>query len=280
MGNLLEGGDGPTNCRMPAVELLHQIRVIAEQAGRKIMAIYETDFRTTTKSDQSPLTEADLQADAIIRSGLSRLLPNVPVVSEESLPEAMPADGQPFFLVDPLDGTKEFAARTGEFTVNIALIHHAKPVLGVVLAPATGEMFYAAESVGAFRRDAEGEHQIHVRPYAADQPLRIVGSRSHGGALLAQWLDRLPVPRTFQPAGSSLKFCRIAEGVADLYPRLGPTSLWDTAAGQCVLEQAGGQVTDLSRQPLRYKQRPGWLNPEFLAFSDPACLPLCPLRAA
>lgn len=254
---------------------------LAQQAGQQIMAVYAADFTASTKADHSPLTEADLRADAVIRKGLARLFPGIPVVSEESLPEALPDAGQTYFLVDPLDGTKEFVARTGEFTVNIALVHRGRPVAGVVFAPATGEMFYAAAGAGAFRRDSTSERSIRVRPYTPAEPLRIVGSRSHGGARLAHWVDALPVARTFAPAGSSLKFCRVAEGTADLYPRLGPTCLWDTAAAQCVLEQAGGQVTDLCGQPLRYEPRPGWLNPEFLAFGDPACLPLCaPLRTA
>lgn len=260
--------------------ILEPLRALAAQAGERIMEIYAGNFAASLKADQSPVTEADLRADAVIHQGLAGLLPGVPVVSEESLPPAPPPPGQPYFLVDPLDGTKEFVARTGEFTVNIALIHHDVPVVGIVLAPAIGQMFYAAQGTGAFRSHASGTHQIHVGSLASGRPLRILGSRSHGGDRLAQWLRALPVACQFEAAGSALKFCRIAEGAADLYPRLGPTGLWDTAAGQCVLEQAGGHVTDLAGQPLRYAPRPGWLNPEFLAFGDPACLAACaPLRA-
>jgi 3'(2'), 5'-bisphosphate nucleotidase len=262
--------------------LLDELCLLAERAGREVMAVYATDFAATAKDDQSPLTEADLRADAVIRAGLAQLCPQWQVISEESLPEALPADDdRPYFLVDPLDGTKEFVARTGEFTVNIALVHRSAVMAGVVHAPALGETFHAAVGLGAWRRDAEGVRPIRVRRYDPATPLRIVGSRSHGGARLAAWVDALPVRREFNAAGSSLKFCRVAEGAADLYPRLGPTCLWDTAAAQCVLEQAGGRVTDLAGQPLRYEARAGWLNPEFLAFSDPACLDLCaPLRCA
>jgi len=258
-----------------APTLLDELSRLAEQAGREVMAVYGTDFQATTKEDRSPLTQADLRSDAVIRAGLARLCPGIPVVSEECLPDSLPADEGPYFLVDPLDGTKEFIARTGEFTINIALVHRAEVIVGVVHAPALGETFYAAAGHGAWRRDAAGLRAIRVHRYDPATPLRIVGSRSHGGARLAAWVDALPVARQFAPAGSSLKFCRVAEGAADLYPRLGPTCLWDTAAAQCVLEQAGGRVTDLAGEPLRYRARAGWLNPEFVAYSDPACLALC-----
>jgi 3'(2'), 5'-bisphosphate nucleotidase len=262
--------------------LLEALCALAEQAGAEVMAVYATPFVATAKEDRSPLTEADLRADAVIRAGLARLAPQWPVISEESLPQELPAGAGPFFLVDPLDGTKDFVARTGEFTVNIALIDEAGvPVAGVVFAPALGQLYYAASGIGAFRRDAGGTQAISAVRYDPQAPLRIVGSRSHGGARLASWVEALPMRREYAPAGSSLKFCRIAEGEADLYPRLGPTCLWDTAAAQCVLEQAGGHVTDLAGRPLRYEPREGWLNPEFVAFSDAACLALCaPLAAA
>jgi len=254
---------------------LQQLCTLAESAGAEIMAVYGTAFQATAKADQSPLTEADLRADAVIRAGLARLSPEWPVISEESLPETLPEGAGPYFLVDPLDGTKEFVARTGEFTVNIALVVRGVPVAGVVFAPALGLLYYGASGLGAWRRDTAGTQAIHAARYDPTAPLRIVGSRSHGGARLAGWVDALPVAREFAPAGSSLKFCRVAEGAADLYPRLGPTCLWDTAAAQCVLEEAGGRVTDLAGRPLRYEPREGWLNPEFVAFSDAACLALC-----
>jgi 3'(2'),5'-bisphosphate nucleotidase len=262
-------------------ERLAQLCGLAEQAGAEVMAVYGTAFNASVKDDHSPVTEADLRADAVICAGLSRLFPGVPIISEESLPSSPPPSDRPFFLVDPLDGTKEFIARTGEFTVNIALVDRGVAVAGVVLAPASGELFYAAHGLGAFRHDSRGTRPLKVRPYDPDLPLRVVGSRSHGGARLAAWLESLPVTYEFAPAGSSLKFCRVAEGCADVYPRLGPTSLWDTAAAQCILEQAGGRVTDLAGRPLLYDARGGWLNPEFVAWSDKACLAFCEcLRAS
>ncbi|MEN9781368.1 MAG: 3(2),5-bisphosphate nucleotidase CysQ, partial [Pseudomonadota bacterium] len=172
------------------------------------------------------------------------------------------------FLVDPLDGTKEFLKRNGEFTVNIALIEHGAPVAGVVLAPALGELFYAAQGLGAFKAQADGSGAQPIRCSAApdDAPLRVVGSRSHGLGALDAWLAALKRPYVFTAAGSSLKFCRIAEGAADVYPRFGPTSQWDTAAGQCVLEQAGGRVVAAQAQPLRYGLDRLVINPEFVAW--------------
>jgi 3'(2'), 5'-bisphosphate nucleotidase len=258
-----------------SADLISSLQALAKDAGASTMAVYDTVFDANVKADRSPITEADLRSDAIIQAGLAQLYPGIPVVSEERLPEHLPDPDQPYFLVDPLDGTKEFMARTGEFTVNIALVRRGIPLAGVVFAPALGELFYAAVGVGAFRNDASGVRTIKVRAYDPAKGLCIVGSRSHGGERLATWVDRLQVQREFTAAGSSLKFCRVAEGAADLYPRLGPTSLWDTAAAQCVLEQAGGTVTDLGGQSLRYEPRQGWLNPEFIAWADTASFALC-----
>jgi 3'(2'), 5'-bisphosphate nucleotidase len=264
---------------MPAPSRLNpridDLKALAVRAGQEILAVYETAFVAQQKQDRSPLTEADLRADRVIREGLAALFPGVPVVSEESLPETPPPAGQRYFLVDPLDGTKEFVARTGEFTVNIALIEGGIPVAGVVYAPAVDELFYAATGSGAFRCDAQGEHAIRVSASRGDQPVRIVASRSHGGDRLNAWVGGLAVGHVLTPAGSSLKFCRVAEGAADLYPRLGPTCLWDTAAAQCVVEEAGGKVTNLAGLPLRYEPRPDWLNPDFIAWGDASRFALC-----
>lgn len=175
-----------------------------------------------------------------------------------------------FFLVDPLDGTKEFIKRNGEFTVNIALIEHGAPVAAVVLAPALGELFYAAQGVGAFKAQADGSgaRPIRCAPVSPTGHLRVLGSRSHGLGHLDSWLAQLNRPHTFAATGSSLKFCRIAEGAADVYPRFGPTSQWDTAAGQCVLEQAGGQVVNAQGQPLRYGLDLPLINPDFTAWAS------------
>lgn len=246
---------------------------IAEAAGREIMAVYLDGGKTWQKDDQSPLTEADLRADRVIRQGLEQHFAGVFILSEESV-SAGEQNAERFFLVDPLDGTKEFLKRNGELTVNIALIEHGEPVAGVVLAPALKELFYAARGLGAWKRDAAGMRNIATAKVGPTDPLRVMGSRSHGGDKLNAWLATLQNAHTFVAAGSSLKFCHIAEGQADIYPRFGPTSQWDTAAAQAVLEVAGGAVTDLQGTPLRYGLARPVLNPEFVAVGNPALLQL------
>jgi 3'(2'), 5'-bisphosphate nucleotidase len=245
---------------------LQTLCAIAEAAGHEIMEVYASDFASWTKPDASPLTEADLRADAVIRKGLEQAFPGVFILSEESSSAGTPSDT--FFLVDPLDGTKEFLKRNDEFTVNIALVHESRPVAGVVLAPALGELYFAAQGVGAWKRALQGPVPLQVAPAEPGRPLRVIGSRTHGGEALAEWLGRLDCEHGFVAAGSSLKFCRIAEGQADVYPRHGPTSQWDTAAGQAVLETAGGAVLDPQGQPLRYGVERPVLNPNFIAIGD------------
>lgn len=250
---------------MLTIAQLHTLCDIAVAAGREIMAVYAHGGETWQKDDDSPLTEADLGADAVIRQGLNAAFPDIFILSEESV-SAGPATADVFFLVDPLDGTREFLKRNDEFTVNIALVQGGKPVAGVVYAPALDEMFYAAHGLGAWKRGAAGTIQmITVAFRSASDVLRVIGSRSHGGDKLGAWLSTLKGEHSFVAAGSSLKFCRIAEGQADIYPRFGLTSQWDTAAAQCVLEVAGGWVTDLKGEPLRYGLDRPILNPEFVA---------------
>lgn len=220
------------------------------------------------KADQSPLTEADLAAHRLIIDGLKRHTPTVAVISEESFrPEQMHSIGDCFWLVDPLDGTKEFLSGTGEFTVNIALIEHRHPVLGVVYQPTTHELFWGGSALGSFRlvRDSE-PLPIAVNP-SCHPPWRVLASRSHLGSQTQALIKRMGQTQLMQ-AGSSLKFCRIASGLADFYPRLGFTSQWDTAAGQAVLEGAGGYVIDLHGQSLLYGQA-DIINPHFLATALP-----------
>lgn len=265
---------------------------IARHAGNAVMDVYATDFSAREKADESPLTEADLRADRIIREGLEAAFPGVYILSEESV---SPGQGVPgtFFLVDPLDGTKEFLKRNGEFTVNIARIQDGRVVAAVVLAPALGELFWASAEGGAWKEDAAGTRRLRVSSAGGTTALRdtaelrdaaalrVIGSRSHGAEALERWLAGLERPCDFVAAGSSLKFCRIAEGAADIYPRLGPTSQWDTAAAQGILEIAGGAVVDLDGVPLRYGLDRGILNPHFVAVGDPALLALVPgLKAA
>ena len=223
------------------------------------------------KADDSPITRADRAAHEILARDLARLAPAIPVLSEEAEAAhayAVRGAWPELWLVDPLDGTKEFISRNGEFTVNVALVRGHRPVLGVVAAPALGLTYFAVEGHGAFRaQDGQPPEPIHVRP--AGDPLVVVGSRSHRGDSLDGLLAKLG-PHEMRPMGSALKFCLVAEGAADFYPRLGPTSEWDTAAAQAVLEVAGGAVTTLDGQPLHYNQRESLLNPFFLAFGDPS----------
>lgn len=248
---------------------LEQICEIAEAAAREVMDVYGTDFKSWEKNDASPLTQADLRADAAIRRGLESAFPGLFILSEESSSSGtLQVDS--FFLVDPLDGTREFLKRNDEFTVNIALINQGEPVAGVVVAPALGEMFYASRGLGAWKSAAGATSELKTTTVVPSAPLRVMGSRSHGGDLLNAWLGKLTVEHSFIAAGSSLKFCRIAEGAADMYPRLGPTNQWDTAAAQAVLQEAGGVVLDPADRPLRYGLDRPMLNPHFIALGDPA----------
>jgi len=249
--------------------LLLEVTALAREAGRTILDVYASTFTVAEKEDRSPLTEADLRSEKLILAGLKRIAPEIPVLSEEAvkLPWATRRGWSSLWVVDPLDGTKEFVQRNGEFTVNIALVQDHRAVLGVVHAPVLERTYYACEGVGAFRSDAEtAGRSIRVAKRGAG-PARIVGSRSHRGASLDAFLARVG-PHEFVEVGSSLKLCIVAEAGADVYPRLGPTSEWDTAAGQCVLEQAGGQVLKLDGQPLDYNAKEDLLNPHFVGLAD------------
>ncbi len=248
---------------------LDQLVEIARRAGDAILEIYAQDFSVVKKADSSPLTQADLASHRLICDALARLDPETPVLSEESteIPFSERSQWQEYWLVDPLDGTKEFVNRNGEFTVNIALILDHVPVMGVVHVPVTGQTYFGAMALGAFRRDGEGDAlKISCREPVAE-PIVVVCSRSHANPHLAQRLKTIG-PYELISMGSSLKFCLVAEGKADFYPRLGPTSEWDTAAAQAVVEAAGGRVTSLDGQPLLYNTREGLLNPHFLVFAD------------
>jgi 3'(2'), 5'-bisphosphate nucleotidase len=246
---------------------------VAAQAGEAIMRIYDAPFAVERKLDDSPLTLADLESQKIILAALSRLTPDVPVLSEESAqaPWIERRAWRELWVVDPLDGTREFVKRNGEFTVNIALVVDHEPVLGLVAAPAQGLLYWGAAGIGAFRlRGNEPAAAIHVA--APTRPLRVVGSRSHGSAQTDAYLAAIG-PHAITSVGSSLKFCLVAEGNAELYPRFGPTSEWDTAAGQALLEAAGGRVTRMDGHRLRYNCRESLINGDFVAFSDGSVLP-------
>ncbi|WP_416137625.1 3'(2'),5'-bisphosphate nucleotidase CysQ [Halomonas sp. HK25] len=257
---------------MDLASLLDRTHTIAKQAGEAIMAVYARGFSVEEKDDKSPLTEADKDAHNVIVAGLAALPEDIPVLSEEDAEgfAGVDANGR-YWLVDPLDGTKEFIKRNGEFTVNIALIENGRPVLGVVVAPALEVSYLAAEGVGAFKvlwgNETDAERQpIRVAGKPADgTPWRVVGSRSHPSPDLAEWLATLG-QHDMVPMGSSLKLCLVAEGAADVYPRLGPTCLWDTGAAQAVVEQAGGRVETLAGQPLSYANPLEKLNPYFVVW--------------
>ncbi|MDR2213237.1 MAG: 3'(2'),5'-bisphosphate nucleotidase CysQ [Pseudomonadales bacterium] len=260
---------------MPANVLFDQVLAIAQQAGAAIMRVYgEEDFGIRLKEDHSPLTRADIAAHEVIVAGLSALTPRLPILSEES---ALPPWDERrhwarYWLVDPLDGTKEFIKRSGEFTVNIALIDHGEPVLGVVYLPPRDVLYGGLRDGGAWKIHVGARERLRVRQLEPGQQcLRVVASRSHRGAALDAWLEqpRQRFPQLdFVSMGSSLKICLIAEGSADLYPRLSPTCEWDTAAAQAVLEAAGGKLLEFSGGEYRYNQKEDILNPYFIAFGD------------
>lgn len=245
--------------------LLPEIVALADRAGAVILEHYHGDVAVRAKADASPVTAADEAAEAMILARLAELTPEIPVVAEETVAAGhVPEIGDgPFWLVDPLDGTKEFLSRNGEFTVNIALIEGREPILGVVLAPARDQAWWGARGRGATARDADGgTHAIAVRKAPAGG-LVAIASRSHRDAETQAFLDQAGVGKCIS-AGSSLKFCLVAEGKADLYPRFGRTMEWDVAAGHAVLAAAGGRVTTRDGAPLLYR-KPGFENPPFIA---------------
>lgn len=261
---------------MPAdlAQLIHPVIDIAERASEAILTVYnseqfQADAQIEAKNDKSPLTAADKASHELIAAALAELTPDIPVLSEESraVPWAERSTWRTYWLIDPLDGTKEFIKRNGEFTVNIALIEGHTAVLGVVHVPVQQRCFYGYRSGGAFERDADG----HVQPIQVaaptQTPVRVVGSRSHRGELLDSYLARLGA-HELVPMGSSLKLCLVATGAADVYPRLGLTSEWDTAAAQAVVECAGGRVVQTDGSQLLYNSKADILNPHFIVYGD------------
>ena len=249
--------------------LLDPVKKITYEAGRRIMVIYDRGFSVEEKSDNTPLTEADLAANDAIMEGLAELTPDIPILSEESRPISFAERSRwpRYWLVDPLDGTREFIKRNGEFTVNIALVDNHEVILGVVYAPVVGRLYYAAHGLGAYKRiGLDKPEQIHVREKCGKKVI-IAGSRSHPSEDFKKFVTRLDDYEIIS-MGSSLKSCLVAEGAADIYARLGPTSEWDTAAAQCVVEEAGGHITDTAMQPLRYNTKAELLNPHFFVFGD------------
>ena len=240
------------------------------EAGGKILDIYRTNFDVREKDDQSPLTEADMVAHDTIVGRLGELTPAMPVLSEESaeVPFETRSQWQTYWLVDPMDGTREFVKRNGEFTVNIALIEDGQPTMGVIYAPVLAATYAGARGLGSWKQVGDGgKEAIMVRQLPSRDTLMVVGSRSHRGDSLNEFLQRVGDYQLIS-MGSSLKSCLIAEGKADIYPRFGPTSEWDTAAAQAIVEAAGGRLVTMDMQPMRYNTKESLLNPHFMVIAD------------
>ncbi len=255
-------------------QYLEQVIEIAKSAGVAIMQVYSTDFDVVNKDDNSPLTKADLAAHQAIVNALNQLTPHIPTLSEESdvIGYETRKEWDQYWLIDPLDGTREFVKRNGEFTVNIALIDKQKPVLGVVYAPATELLYFSSFSHGAYKRlNSQPIERIHTKLVDIKHPI-IAGSRSHSDEKMQNFMNNITNITGATPKlismGSSLKICLVAEGLADVYPRLGPTSEWDTAAAHCVLREAGGDIVDVTGLTLRYNSKASLLNPWFFARSS------------
>jgi 3'(2'), 5'-bisphosphate nucleotidase len=255
--------------------LRESVIALACDAARAILAVYGEDFDVERKTDASPLTQADLASHRCIVDGLARLTPDIPVLSEEAEHKVAPElrrQWRRLWIVDPLDGTREFVKRNGEFSVNIALVEDGIATWGVIQAPVTGVIWHGGAQGGACRRERidAADRPLHVRT-GATPPLHVAASRSHRDGRSEAFIDAMRTRGDVEQLnlGSSLKFCRIAEGMLDLYPRFGPTCEWDTAAGQAILEGAGGHVVDPRGRPLRYNVRDTLLNGDFIAVGDP-----------
>ena len=255
-------------------KLILDICNISIRAGNEILKYYTDDIEVTHKDDLSPLTKADLASNNIIIDSLNSLDTNIPILSEESLVNwETRKNWNKYWLVDPLDGTKEFIKKNGEFTVNIALVEKNNPILGVIFAPAKSVIYFAQKGYGSFTINAslelnslDGATQITVLKQS--DPVRIIGSRSHSNNSFTSWVnEKFPNAQIIQ-AGSSLKFCLIADGNADIYPRFGPTSEWDIAAGHIILNEAGGKILTLSNKEIKYNKKESLLNSEFIASNN------------
>lgn len=243
---------------------------IARTAGEAIIAVYDRGFTVARKADDSPVTAADAAAQQVIGPALRNLDPALPVISEEAAvpPWEERRGWSTYWLVDPLDGTREFIRRNDQFAVNIALVEDGRPVLGIVHAPVSGQTWYGGPGIGAFHRDGRGDTPLRTAPYS-EPPLRVITGRGRPGPRTRALLERLPAHRRLA-CGASLKLCKIAQGEADLFPRFGPISEWDLAAPQAVVEAAGGIVASLQTlEPLRYNQRPSLTLHDVAAVGDP-----------
>ncbi|MGB9087740.1 MAG: 3'(2'),5'-bisphosphate nucleotidase CysQ [Candidatus Aquirickettsiella gammari] len=250
--------------------LLSDVVSLAKRAGNQVLTIYRSGFTVEFKADKSPLTAADLASHYCICQGLQRLTPDLPIISEESTPISFQERRlwSRYWLIDPLDGTKEFLKKNDEFTINIALIDQHKPILGVIFAPALDVCYLAENTKGAFKQIAQNRPQpLHSRAWEEGSTITAAVSRRHGMNALKIFLAQFEHLNLLH-CGSALKFCFLAEGLADIYPRFSPTFEWDTAAGQCILEQAGGAIIDYKGKPLRYNMSSSLQKIAFLAVAD------------
>jgi 3'(2'), 5'-bisphosphate nucleotidase len=250
--------------------LLNEVVSLAKFAGNQILKIYQGDFSVEYKMDESPITTADLASHNCICQGLRRLKPALPIISEESIPISFQErqNWEKYWLIDPLDGTKEFLERNGEFTINIALIEQFKPILGVIFVPSMNICYFAREGIGAYKQIGQNRpKKMHSKVWKEEQIITAVISRRHGLEKLKKFFKQFSKLNLLY-CGSALKFCWVAEGLADIYPRFSPTFEWDTAAGQCILNEAGGQVIDSTGQELQYNRLYSLQTPDFLAVSD------------
>ena len=245
---------------------IYSLIKIAKDAGFSIMEIYNTNFDHEKKSDNSPITIADLSSNEIICKSLKNLTPDIPILSEENAYVAFKerSSWNEYWLIDPLDGTKEFIKKNGEFTVNIALIKNHEPVFGLIYAPALEQIFWGCEDHGSFMRSCQNETKKLISSSEVSFPIRIVSSRSHKSKDLSEFLNNLD-DYTENSLGSSLKLCLIASGQADLYPRFGKTSEWDIAAGHAIIKFAGGLITDMLGNDVKYNLKKDLINPNFFA---------------
>ncbi len=252
--------------------LTQDVISISLNTGSKILEIYSSDYSVDQKSDETPLTTADIVANQYIISELTHLTPDIPILTEESfdIPFNQRSQWTNYWLVDPLDGTREFIKQNGEFSVNISLIHNGRPILGVVHAPALDISYFASHNNGAWKMTGNTPpEKIHVRkaPSINDKKFTVTCGRNYSCDRLKKFLSNLGDYKSL-PMGSSLKSCLVAEGLADIYPKMGLTSEWDTAAAQCIVKEAGGFVTDINMEELRYNTKESLLNPDFLVFGD------------
>lgn len=260
---------------MLSKENLLEILNISVDAGKVILNYYNENVDVIYKDDESPLTKADLASHKIITDSIKKITPDIPILSEEEFIDwKIRKKWKKYWLIDPLDGTKEFIKKNDEFTVNIALIENNRPILGVIYTPALNELFYSIKNFGSYKiltkkklNTLKEAKRISINKKKSNK-IKIVGSRSHSNPILDKWVNKNFNEFDILQKGSSLKFCLIAEGSADIYPRFGPTSEWDIAAGHIILEEAGGKLKSIDNKEILYNEKENILNPEFFAYSN------------